>query len=78
MGWDLGWAPPPGAGAASRGLIGLLRIRLLQAVDRRAALGLLAATAAVVGGAQPASAEYGDAARVFAGKITNKSGACRS
>lgn len=46
----------------------------LQAVDRRAALGLLAAAAAV-STAQPSEAAYGDAARVFAGKITNKSGA---
>ncbi len=48
---------------------------LLQGVDRRAALGLLAAAAAV-STAQPSEAAYGDAARVFAGNITNKSGAC--
>lgn len=48
-----------------------------QVVDRRAALGLMAA--AVVGArVAPAEAAYGDAARVFAGKITNKSGMCRS
>jgi hypothetical protein len=46
----------------------------VQAVDRRAALGLLAAAAAV-STAQPSEAAYGDAARVFAGKVTNKSGA---
>lgn len=45
----------------------------VQGVDRRAALGLLAAAAAV-STAQPSQAAYGDAARVFAGKITNKSG----
>lgn len=43
-------------------------------MDRRAALGLLAAAAAV-STAQPSEAAYGDAARVFAGTITNKSGA---
>jgi hypothetical protein len=43
------------------------------AVDRRAALGLLAAAAAV-SAAGPSEAAYGDAARVFAGKVTNKSG----
>lgn len=45
----------------------------MQAVDRRAALGLFAAAAALAG-AQPSEAAYGDSARVFAGKITNKSG----
>lgn len=44
-----------------------------EGVDRRAALGLLAAAAAV-STAQPSEAAYGDAARVFAGQITNKSG----
>lgn len=48
---------------------------MLQGVDRRAALGLLAAAAAV-STAQPSEAAYGDAARVFAGQITNKSGGC--
>jgi hypothetical protein len=42
-------------------------------VERRAALGLFAAAAALAG-AQPSEAAYGDAARVFAGKVTNKSG----
>ena len=42
-----------------------------QAVDRRAALGLLAAAAAV-STAQPSEAAYGDAARVFGSKVTNK------
>lgn len=45
----------------------------LQAVDRRATLGLFAAAAALAG-AKPSEAAYGDQARVFAGKITNKSG----
>lgn len=45
-------------------------------MDRRAALGLLAAAAAV-STAQPSEAAYGDAARVFAGNITNKSGECK-
>lgn len=46
-----------------------------QVVDRRAALGLMAA--AVVGArVAPAEAAYGDAARVFAGKVTNQSGTC--
>lgn len=44
-----------------------------QAVDRRATLGLFAAAAALAG-AKPSEAAYGDAARVFAGKVTNKSG----
>jgi hypothetical protein len=44
-----------------------------EGVDRRAALGLLAAAAAV-STAQPSEAAYGDAARVFAGNVTNKSG----
>ncbi|KAI8113892.1 hypothetical protein M9434_002020 [Picochlorum sp. BPE23] len=42
-------------------------------VDRRATLGMMAA-AATLAGAAPSKAEYGDAARVFASKITNKSG----
>jgi len=44
-----------------------------QAIDRRATLGLFAAAAALAG-AKPSEAAYGDQARVFAGKITNKSG----
>lgn len=47
----------------------------VQAVDRRAALGLFAAAAAMVS-AKPSEAAYGDQARVFAGKITNQSGEC--
>lgn len=50
---------------------------LMQAVDRRAALGLFAAAAALTG-AQPSEAAYGDQARVFAGKVTNKSGKLKS
>lgn len=46
-------------------------------VDRRAVLGGLAAAAAI-STAAPSEAAYGDAARVFAGSITNKSGALRS
>ena len=42
-------------------------------VDRRATLGMMAA-AATLAGAAPSKAEYGDAARVFASKVTNKSG----
>lgn len=61
---------PPSAPSAA-----LLHSLDLQAVDRRAALGLLAAAAAV-STAQPSEAAYGDAARVFAGTITNKSGEC--
>lgn len=37
-------------------------------------MGLFAAAAALVSGAQPSEAAYGDSARVFAGKVTNKSG----
>jgi predicted lysophospholipase L1 biosynthesis ABC-type transport system permease subunit len=44
-------------------------------VDRRAVLGGLAAAVAI-SAASPSEAAYGDAARVFAGTITNKSGAC--
>jgi hypothetical protein len=47
---------------------------LSQGVDRRATLGLFAAAAALAGAQPSAEAAYGDAARVFAGKITNKSG----
>lgn len=43
-------------------------------MERRAALGLLAGTAALLAGTGASQAAYGDAARVFAGKITNKSG----
>lgn len=43
-------------------------------VDRRAILAA-AAAAAAVSAAGPSEAAYGDQARVFAGKITNKSGA---
>lgn len=46
---------------------------LVQGVDRRAALGLIAAAVAAARVA-PAEAAYGDAARVFAGKVTNQSG----
>lgn len=46
---------------------------LMSQVDRRAAMGMLATAAALVS-AKPSEAAYGDAARVFAGKITNKSG----
>jgi photosystem II oxygen-evolving enhancer protein 2 len=42
-------------------------------VDRRATLGMLAGAAALTS-VPAANAEYGDAARVFAGTITNKSG----
>lgn len=45
-----------------------------QEVDRRAALGLLAGAAALVAGAQPSEAAYGDAARVFASGATNATG----
>lgn len=45
-----------------------------QMMERRAALGLLAGTAALLAGTGASQAAYGDAARVFAGKITNKSG----
>lgn len=45
-----------------------------QEVDRRAALGLLAGAAALVAGAEPSEAAYGEAARVFAGKQTNPTG----
>lgn len=48
-------------------------VYLVQGVDRRAALGLIAAAVAAARVA-PAEAAYGDAARVFAGKVTNKSG----
>jgi hypothetical protein len=44
-----------------------------QEVDRRAVLGGLAAAVAI-SAASPSEAAYGDAARVFAGTITNKSG----
>jgi len=44
-----------------------------EAVDRRSALGLMAAAAALAG-AKPSEAAYGDQARVFAGRITNSSG----
>lgn len=43
-------------------------------MDRRAALGLLAGAAALVAGAQPSEAAYGDAARVFASGATNATG----
>jgi hypothetical protein len=43
-------------------------------VDRRAVLGGLAAAAAITAAA-PSEAAYGDAARVFAGNVTNQSGA---
>ena len=42
-------------------------------VDRRATLGMLAGAAAL-SSVPAANAEYGDAARVFAGTVTNKSG----
>lgn len=41
--------------------------------NRRAALGALAGAAALVSGAAPSFAEYGDSANVF-GRVTNKSG----
>ncbi len=44
---------------------------------RRATLGLVAGTAALAATAAPSLAAYGDSANVF-GKITNKSGECRS
>ena len=45
--------------------------RLVQ--DRRAALGFVAGAAAMLAGASPSQAAFGDSANVF-GKITNKSG----
>jgi len=51
----------------------VVRAQKEEGVERRAALGLIAAAAALAG-AKPSEAAYGDAARVFAGKITNKSG----
>lgn len=44
------------------------------ALGRRAALGLLAGAAALATRVNPSEAAYGDAARVFASKATNKSG----
>lgn len=44
------------------------------ALGRRAALGLLAGAAALATGVNSSEAAYGDAARVFASKVTNKSG----
>ncbi len=43
-------------------------------MDRRAALGFLAGAAALVAGAQPSEAAYGEAARVFASGPTNEKG----
>ncbi len=43
-------------------------------VPRRAALGLIAGAAALSIRAEPSQAAYGESARVFASKITNKSG----
>lgn len=44
-------------------------------MGRRAALGMLAGVAALATQVKPSEAAYGDAARVFAGRVTNKSGA---
>ncbi|KAL4419282.1 hypothetical protein ABPG77_008332 [Micractinium sp. CCAP 211/92] len=66
-------AKPQRAAQAARASVVVRAQKQEAAVDRRAALGLLAAAAAV-STAQPSEAAYGDAARVFAGTITNKSG----
>ena len=75
-GWGRPAGPPPAPGSSGDPLKPIARrpAPAPQGVDRRAALGLLAAAAAV-STAQPSEAAYGDAARVFAGNITNKSGA---
>jgi hypothetical protein len=44
------------------------------AIDRRAALGLVAGAAALAAAPPAANAAYGDAARVFGGKATNTTG----
>lgn len=51
-----------------------VRAQQEQGIDRRSALGLVAAAAALVTRVAPSQAGYGDSARVFASKITNKSG----
>eukprot|EP00887_Chlorella_sp_A99_P005998 scaffold27.g5998.t1 len=66
-------AKPAGAKPRARAAVVVRAQKEEAAVDRRAALGLLAAAAAV-SAASPSEAAYGDAARIFAGKITNKSG----
>lgn len=66
-------AKAPRAAQAARCAVVVRAQKQEAALDRRAALGLLAATAAAAT-AQPSEAAYGDAARVFAGKVTNKSG----
>lgn len=65
---------PDGAGRGVMQTAATPPLLLPPQVDRRAALGLLAAAAAV-GSVKPAEAAYGDAARVFASSTTNKSGA---
>lgn len=61
------------ASKASRRSAVLVRASASQDVSRRAALGALAGAAAMVSGATPAFADFGDSANVF-GKVTNKSG----
>lgn len=62
-----------GKAASARAAV-VVRAQHEEAMPRRAALGLIAGAAALAAGTRPSEAAYGDSARVFGGKITNKSG----